>query len=279
MTFRSTRTASALKYVLLTGAAFLILSPLLFMIIGSLKPDEAVLSEAGTIKAFVPDSVSLQNYRDVIRRVPFGRYLFNSIWINGLIVLLGLMVNSTAGYALARLGWSARKRVLAMVIALMVIPFEAIAVPLFFQLSALGLRDTYLVQIAPFIANPLSIYLFYSFFLGLPKELEEAARVDGAGVWRTFFSIIVPNAKPVFAAVAIVTFLFSWGSYMWPLLMTSSEAVRPLPLGMATFFSLPPRAWGDILAFGVMLVLPVIAVFALFQRHFVRGIASTGIKG
>ena len=268
-----------LQHVLLAGAALVFLAPILFMLVGSLKPDARVLTEMGDWRALLPTEAGLQNYGDVLERVAFGRYLLNSILINGGIVLGGLVVNAFAGYALARLRWPGRKAVLALVLALLVIPFEAIAVPLFYQLTAIGWRDDYLVQIVPFIAYPLSIYLFYSFFLGMPRELEEAARVDGAGVLRTFFTIVLPNARAAFATVTIVTFLFFWGLYLWPLLMTTGEAVRPLPLGIATFYTLPPRQWGDILAFGVMMVLPVLAIFLLFQRWFVRGVATTGLKG
>ena len=232
------------SYVALTVCAMVFFAPIAIVIVGSLKPETQVLSEAGSWKAFLPDTVSLENYGDVFRRVPFGWYLFNSMLINGCIVVLGLLVNAFAGYALARLHWPGREKILMVVLALLIIPFEAIAVPLFYQLSALGWRDTYIVQIIPFIANPLSIYLFYTFFLGLPPELEEAARVDGASVSRTFLLIVIPNSKPVFATVAIVTFLFFWGMYLWPLLMTSGEDVRPLPLGIATFYTLPPIQWG-----------------------------------
>ena len=268
-----------LSYVVLSACAMVFVAPIAFMIIGSLKPETQVLSEAGSWKAFLPDRVSLENYRDVFRRVPFGWYLFNSILINGCIVVLGMVVNAFAGYALARLRWPGRNKALIFVLVLLIIPFEAIAVPLFYQLSALGWRDTYAVQIIPFIANPLSIYLFYIFFLGLPPELEEAARVDGASVARAFFQIVIPNSKPVFATVAIVNFLLYWGMYLWPLLMTTGTNVRPLPLGIAAFYTLPPIQWGDILAFGVMMVIPVLVVFVAFQRWFVRGVASTGMKG
>jgi len=232
-----------------------------------------------SLQALLPGAAGLQNYRDVFARIPFGRYLWNSALINGLIVGLGLIVNALAGYALARLRWRGRGMMLALVLALLVIPFEAIAVPLFYQLSALGWRNDYLVQVFPFVANPLAIYLFYSFFLGLPRELEEAARVDGAGIMRTFFVIVIPNAKPVFATVAIVSFLLYWGMYLWPLLMTVDDAVRPLPLAIASFYTLPPVQWGDILAFGVMMVAPVLVIFIAFQPWFVRGIATSGLKG
>ena len=266
-------------YALLLACTAVFFGPVLFMLSGSLKPDELVLAEAGTWQALVPESVSLDNYRSVIERVPFVSYMASSLAINGVIVGLGLMVNAFAGYALARLRWWGRNGVLVLVLALLVIPFEAIAVPLFYQLSWLGWRDDHLVQAIPFVANPLAIYLFYSFFLGLPRELEEAARIDGAGVLRTFFTIVIPNSAAAFASVAIVLFLLHWGMYLWPLLMTTSESVRPLPLGIATFYTLPPLAWGDILAFGVLMVLPVLVVFVVFQRWFVQGVASVGVKG
>ncbi len=268
-----------LAYVLLLACTALFFGPVLFMLAGSVKPDALVLAEAGTLRAFVPGSASLENYGSVFERVPFASYMASSLIINGLIVGLGLVVNAFAGYALARLRWWGRNAVLALVLALLVIPFEAIAIPLFYQVSWLGWRDDHLVQAIPFVANPLAIYLFYSFFLGLPRELEEAARIDGAGVLRTFLTIVVPNSRAAFASVAIVTFLFHWGMYLWPLLMTTSEQVRPLPLGIATFHTLPPLAWGDILAFGVLMVLPVLVVFVVFQRWFVQGVAWAGVKG
>lgn len=266
-------------YGLLLVMALAYLIPVWVMVAGSLKPDAQVLLEAGSLRGYFPADWSGQNYRDVFARVPFMRYLFNSTFITLSIVLCGLLVNSLAGYAFARMQWPGRDRLLLIVIALMIIPLEAIAVPLFYEVTLLGWRNTYLVQIVPFISNAFSIYLFYTFFLGLPKELEEAARIDGAGMWRIFFVIVVPNAKPVFAAVAILTFLTQWGSFLWPLMVTHSEAVRPLPLGIAAFYTLPPLQWGDIFAFGVMMVLPVLLIFLVFQRWFVRGVATTGVKG
>ena len=270
---------TALVYLLLVAMAILFLLPIAMMLAGSLKPDAQVLMEAGTWRGYFPAQVNLQNYRDVFSRVPFLRYLFNSVFITTTIVMTGLVVNSLAGYALARLQWPGRDRFLLLVIALMIIPLEAIAVPLFYEVTLLGWRNTYLVQIIPFIANAFSVYLFYVFFLGLPKEFEEAARIDGAGPWRIFYSIVVPNARPVFATVAILTFLTQWGAFLWPLMVTHSEAVRPLPLGIAAFYTLPPLQWGDIFAFGVMMVTPVLLIFIFFQRWFVKGVATTGIKG
>jgi multiple sugar transport system permease protein len=273
------RLINALIHAGLLLLALAFIAPILLMVIGSLKPDAQVLIEAGSLKAFFPDAISLQNYRDVFARVDFGHYLFNSLLINTSIVAIGLVVNPLAGYAFARMQWRGRDRIFALVLMVMIVPLEAIAVPLFYQVTLLGWRDTYVVQIIPFIANAFSIYLFYTFFLGLPRELEEAARIDGAGSLKTFIAIIVPNAKPVFATVAILTFLTQWGAFLWPLMVTSGEAVRPLPLEIAAFYTLPPLQWGDIFAFGVMMMAPILILFFLFQRWFVRGVAATGIKG
>lgn len=279
MIYLYTKLRSLISYIVLFSLAGLFISPMLLMLIGSVKPEARVLSEAGSLLAFVPGDWNLQNYRDVFARVDFARYLFNSLLITSLIVLLGLLVNSMAAYAFARLQWRGRRLLFALVLAILILPLEAIAVPLFYQVSMWGWRDTYIVQILPFIANAFSIFLFYTFFLSLPRELEDAARIDGAGTSRIFFTIIIPNSKPAFATVAILTFLTQWGVFLWPLMVTSSESVRPLPLAISTFYTLPPLRWGDIFAFSVMMVLPVLLVFWFFQRWFIRGVASTGIKG
>ena len=268
-----------LRYLGLLILALLFVAPILFMLSGSFKPDAQVLTDAGSWQALLPSNLDLHNYRDVFARVNFSRYLLNSLFITGMVVLLGLVVNSLAGYGFARLVWRGRNTVLALVLAILILPLEAIAVPLFYEVTLFGWRNTYLVQILPFVANAFSIYLFYTFFLGLPRELEEAARIDGAGTLRTFLTIIVPNSKPVFATVAILTFLTQWGVYLWPLMVTSGEEVRPLPLAIATFYTLPPLQWGDIFAFGVMMVLPILLVFLFFQRWFIQGVVSSGIKG
>jgi multiple sugar transport system permease protein len=266
-------------WLALTGLATVFVAPIGLMVAGSLKADDRVLPEAGDARAFLPEDPGLENYRDVFDRVPFGRYLLNSALITSCVVIGGLFVNSMAGYALVRLPWRGRAMLLAAVGAVMIVPLEAIAVPLFFLAARTGLRDTYLVQILPFVANAFSIHLFAVWFRALPREMEEAARIDGAGAVRTFFTIVVPNSKPVFASVAILTFLVQWGAFLWPLMVTAGERVRPLPLAIASFHTLPPLQWGDIFAFGVMMTLPVVLLFVLLQRWFVRGVATAGIKG
>ena len=275
----SARTRSLLTYALLTAALAVYLAPVFIMLAGSLKPDARVLAEAGTWKAFVPQPASFENYRDVFGRVAFARYLFNSVFITGAIVAGAVFINSMAAYSFARLRWRGAKAAFLLVLALLILPLEAIAVPLFYQVTLLGWRDTYWAQIVPFVANPFAIYLFYSFFLRMPRELEEAARIDGAGPFRIYWQVVLPNARPAIAAVTITLFLFYWQSYLWPLMVTIGDDVRPLPVGIAVFHTLPPRQWGDIMAFGVMMVAPVLVVFFIFQRWFIRGLVTSGLKG
>lgn len=265
--------------VAVAACALVYLGPVLLLAVGALKPDARVLAEAGGPLALVPAGASLDNFADVLDRVPFGRYLASSLWIAAWIVAAGLAVNAPAGYALARLPFPGRRLALGLVLALLVVPFEAICVPLFFQMTWLGLRDTYTVQVLPFVANAFSVYLFYSFFRATPRELEEAARVDGAGPFGVFWRVVAPNAGPVFATVAVLTLLTQWGSFLWPLMVTVGERVRPLPVGLAAFHTLPPRMWGDIFAFCLMMAAPVLVLFLLFQRWFVRGAVESGIKG
>ena len=260
-------------------AAVVWVAPVAIMVMASLKPDASVLPEAGSWRALFPSEITWRNYSDMLSRSDFWRLALNSLLIVGGIVAGGVIVNGLCGYALARLRWPGRSLVMGAVLALLVLPLESIAVPLFHQATRLGWRDTYTVQIVPFVANALSIHLFYSFFAGLPRELEESARLDGAGPWRTLWSVILPNARPVLATVTIVNFLLYWGLYIWPLLVTSGPDVRPLPLGLAVFRTLPPLQWGDLMAFAVAMVAPVIVVFLVFQRWFVRGVAATGRKG
>lgn len=266
-------TSGALLVVATVG----FLGPLWFMLAGSLRQNEKVLTLGW--QAFLPIEPTLANYRAVFRQLDFTHFLLNSLLIVGSVVVAGLLVNSMAGYALARLRWRGREAVLAMIVVLLIIPYESVVVPLFFEMTVTGWTNSFRAQIVPFIANPFAIYLFYTFFNSLPRELEEAARVDGAGPWRTFFLIIAPLAKPAYAAVAILTFLLHWGFFLWPLMVTRGPEFQPLPVALGYFSSNKPVQWGDIMAFGTLMVLPVLAVFLAFQKWFVRGIAMTGVKG
>ena len=266
-------------YVGMALLAVIFLVPLLFEFVGSIKPNDRVLSEGNSWRAFVPTAITFENYGDALARADLARLFINSLIITSSIVVAGIVVNSLFGYALARMTFRGRGLLVGIVVALIIIPFQAIAIPLFFMMAKIELLDTYQVQIVPFIASPFFTFLFYTFFLSIPKELEEAARVDGAGPLTIFWRVVVPLARPVYATVAILSFLFAWGELLWPVLVTRGPEVRPLPLGIAVFQTLPPVQWGDIMAFATVMTLPLLVVFLAFQDAFVRSVARTGIKG
>ena len=275
-------------YLVMTLLAIFFLFPIVFMLVSSIKNNETqVMADMSSLYAFVPrGELGLQNYTDVFAQLDFGQLMFNSVLIVGATVLAGLAINSLMAYALARLRFKGRGLLLGVVVALIIIPFEAVAVPLLLLVNRLPWfggattwLDTYHVQVIPFIADAFSIFLFYQFFIGLPRDLEEAALVDGASLFRIFWSIVLPLSRPVFATVAILQFLTHWGDFLWPLMVTRGPEVRPLMIGMQQFFGLDPKIWGDIMAFSSMITIPVLIVFLLFQKWFVQSVASTGIKG
>ncbi len=270
----------ALGYGVLILLALFFIFPIAFMIVGSFKADTSVIADSGSLKAFVPQPfVGLENFQQAAERGNFWISFRNSAIISAGIVFGGLLVNSLFGYALARVPFRGKRVILLLVVALIIVPFETLAVPLLLMMAELGWTDTLHAQIIPFLAQPLYVFLFYSFFLGIPRELEEAAKIDGAGAITTFFRIAAPLAKPAYAAAGILMFLASWGQYLWPVMITRSIEARPLPMGIAEFQGLPPRDWGDIMAYAAMMVVPLLIVFIIFQRQFVRGVATSGLKG
>jgi len=277
-----------LNYLLMSLLAIFFLFPIVFMVISSLKANEnQLLQDVTTVRAFIPyDDISLQNYNDAFQRFPFGLYLFNSLFIVTCIVVLGLLVNSLIAYALARMPFPGRKLILIIIVALVVIPFESVAVPLLLLVNQLPWFNgattwinSYQVQIIPFIADAFSIFLFYQFFIDIPRDIEEAAFVDGASRLRIYWQLIVPLSRPVFITVAIWQFLVHIGDFLWPLMVTRGDTYRPLMVGMRFFFGQAPLHWGDIMAFASMITILILIVFLLFQRWFLRSAAFAGITG
>ncbi|GAA3005889.1 carbohydrate ABC transporter permease [Streptosporangium longisporum] len=278
-----------LTYLPLTLFALVFCLPIVFMLMSSLKPDEQIFGDLETARAFLPvGDISLDNYAKVFDTVPAGRFMLNSVIVTAGIVLLGFLVNSLAGFALARLRWRFGPLVLTLVIATLVLPFETIAVPLLFWVSKLpwltsngfevGWLDTYRVQIVPFIANGFSIFLFRQHFTSIPTELDEAARIDGCNWWTIYRRVAVPLSGPVFATVGLLTALPAWNSYLWPLMTVQDEKKRTVLIGVQYFFQLD-IAWGQIMAYSSMITIPVLILFFAFQRAFMTSIASTGLKG
>ena len=270
----------ALDYLLMTLLAAFFLFPVVIMLVSSFKPDDAlIMRHMSSGLAFVPTEVSLKNYHDVFANVAFLKALRNSVLIVGSIVAIGLFVNSLIAYGLARFRFRGRALLVSLVIALIIIPFESIAVPLLLIVNRFGWLDTLYVQVIPFIADAFSIFLFYQFFIQVPRDLEEAAVVDGASRFRIYWSVVLPLSRPIIATVTILLFLRHWGQLLWPVMVARSAEVRPLTVAMQQFFGQQPREWGQIMAFAAMITIPVLIVYLLFNRWFVQSIASSGVKG
>jgi multiple sugar transport system permease protein len=281
------------RYAAMIFLAFLFLFPVVYMFVSSLKPDQQLLSDTNSLRAFLPvGDISLDNYSGVFDRVPAGRFLFNSILVSAVTVTVGLIINSMAGFAIARMRWRGQGLALTITIATLIVPFETIAIPMLFLVSRLpsiafeggipvfetGWLNTYQVQILPFAANAFSIFLFVQFFKSLPVELDEAARMDGAGFFTIYRRIIMPLSGPVVATVAILTFLPIWNSYLWPLMVTQTEDSRPVMVGVSFFFQMNV-AWGELMAYLSLITIPVLILFLALQRTFVESIAASGVKG
>ncbi|MBV1787627.1 carbohydrate ABC transporter permease [Marinobacterium sp. D7] len=280
-------------YLLLVAFGYVFLFPLLFMLVSSLKPEQEIFADLYSIRAILPvGELSLENYRQVFAKSDVLLYFRNSVLITSATVVLGLFVNSLLAFTLSRLEWSGRKYVLSAVIALMIIPLEAIVVPLLLLVSKLPtigweqgmlvLKSSWLntleVQILPFVANSFFIFLFYQFFRDIPKDFDEAAELDGATPFQIYRHIIVPMSGPVFATVAILHFLLMWNQYIWPIMAVQGEDARPVMPGIQIFFG-RQTGWGEIMAYASFVTLPVLAVFLAFQKMFVRSLAGAGIKG
>lgn len=280
MTRRSER--FLLVVVAIAVAAF-VLAPLFLMFATSLKADEnQILRDLGNSRAFwvSPGEMSLENFRQVLSNTTFPilRYLLNSTIIVVSIVVVGIFVNSLAAFALARMKFKGRDLVIMLVVALIIIPMESVAIPLLLMMAEVGWVDTYRAQIVPFIAHPFSIFLFYQFFSAIPKDLDEAAYVAGASKLRTYWSVIMPLSLPTIATVAILQSLEYWNAYLWPLMVTRGSDARPVSLALAQYFGTPPPIWGDVMAFSVLMSLPILVVYFAFQRWFIQSTIGAGIK-
>jgi multiple sugar transport system permease protein len=279
----------AVRYAVLTLVAVVFAFPLVFMLVSSLKPDDQLLRDTASLRAFLPvGDLSLENYAAAFDRAPVGTFILNSVIVTGVTVVLSLFICSLAAFAFVFLRWTGRDLVLSIILATLIVPFETIAIPLLLVVSklpwlgldgfSLGWLNTYRVQIVPFIADGLTIFLFVQYFKDLPNDLVEAARVEGASNWQIYRKIVMPLSGPILATAAILKFLVMYNQYLWPLMVVQEEGRRPVMVGLQYFFQLN-RAWGEIMAYLSMITVPVLAFYLYMQRAFIASIASTGVKG
>jgi multiple sugar transport system permease protein len=263
-------------YLVLTLALLLVITPFVWMVLGSVKTS-AELRQVPP--SWFPENPTMDNFRSLFSRLSFGRYFFNSTVVAVVVTAANLIFCSMVGYALAMLNFRGKKVIFALILGTLMIPGVVTFVPLFVLVANLGLVNTLPGLFLPFLVGPFGVFLMRQFIMGLPKDLVEAARIDGAGELAIFGRIILPLLTPALATLGILTFLGSWNNFLWPLVVAQSEETYTLPVALALVSTGQNQTdYGLLLAGATVVVLPVLLVFLFFQRHFIQGIASTGLK-
>jgi multiple sugar transport system permease protein len=262
-------------HLVLIPVALLMLTPLAWMVITSIQTP----SEARQFPPVFPSGIHWQNYADAIHAAPFGRFFLNSFLVTAATVLGNLVLCSLAGYAFARLRFFGRDVLFVLLLATLMIPFQVVMIPIFLIMRHLGLVDSLGALILPNLVTPFGIFLMRQFFRTLPIELEEAARIDGCSRLGVLVRIVLPLSGPALATLAVITFLWNWNDFLWPLVVIQSESNMTLQLGLSTFQGAHSTAWTLLMAGNVLAVLPMLLVFLLAQRQFVDSIAASGVKG
>lgn len=267
---------SILVYAILILYAITTLVPFLWALSSSFKTLQEIVG--GTIN-FIPKQFTLDNYRQIfIEQELFPRWMFNSIFIAVIGTALNLLFNSMAGYALARLRFPGKKALFITILAVLMIPAQVTMIPNYLILKELGWLNSYQGMIVPAMINATFIFMMRQFFINFPKELEEAAEMDGLSKLGTFFKIVLPLARPALAAQAIFVFMGSWNDFMRPLIVMTDIEMFTLPLGLNTFKGQYVSYWNYIMAASMVFTLPVLLIYAFFNRYFIKGISFTGGK-
>ncbi|MCP3804109.1 carbohydrate ABC transporter permease [Allokutzneria sp. A3M-2-11 16] len=260
-------------FLLATVLAALTVFPLLWMVTGAFKGPGEV---GGT--NLLPQSPTLDNFDYVFTQVPFLRYLLNSFFVSAVVTVIALFFHSMAAYALARLRFPGRDRIFLFIFATLLITFPAVLVPLFVIVRELGMLNSYAGLIVPAIFNAFGIFLLRQFYITLPTELEEAAKIDGAGYWRIYFSVILPLSRPIMSALAVFFFLANWNSFIWPLVITGDQELNVVQLGIASFQQQYSGKWEYVITAAAVAAVPTMLLFVFFQRQIVESIKTAGIK-
>jgi multiple sugar transport system permease protein len=271
-----------LGLALLSALALSMMIPFLWMMATSLKTN----AEAFTVPpTFLPTQFRWENYQFLFTRAPFGRYLINSLIVTGTTVFGQLLVCSMAAYAFARLSWMGRDSIFIAYLATMMIPFQVTLIPTYLIVRSFGWLDTYWGLIVPGLGSAYGVFLLRQSFLAVPRDLQDAARIDGASEWQIYWRIFMPLVSPTLATLGVFTFMGTWTDLLWPLLVVSggNRDLRTLELGLAYFQAGFPgwfqTNWPQVMAGALVVLAPVVLVYILAQRYFVRGITLTGIKG
>jgi multiple sugar transport system permease protein len=255
--------------------ALSVLLPIVWMVLTAFKPEKDIVTFPPVLW---PRELTLEHFAEVWKRLPFARLYLNTIIFAGSVTIFSLLFDSMAAYALARIEFRGRNVVLLLVIVLLMLPFQVTLIPLYDMLNSIGLTNTLPGLIVPRLTNAFGIFFLRQFFLSLPKDIEEAARVDGAGEWRIYARVIMPLSKPALLTLALFHFQYNWNDLLWPLIMSSDVQNATLPAGLSLFMGQHVVEYGLLMAGSLLSLLPVVAFFLVIQRSFVAGIATTGLK-
>jgi multiple sugar transport system permease protein len=263
-------------YVLLAAMTLVTVAPFVWMIGTALKTQQEIFVYPPTLW---PAEPQWGNFAAVLDRVPFLRFYWNSVVVTVVITVTQVVTSALAGYAFARIEFPLKNAVFVLFLATLIIPNQVTMLPLFLLVSRLGWIDTYQALTVPFLANAFAVFFLRQFFLTVPRELEEAATIDGAGRMRVLFTIVLPLARPALATIALFIFLGEWDNYLWPLIVTNSQEMRTLPIGLRFFVEESGSQLHLMMAGAVMAVAPILLLFFMAQKQFIEGIAMTGSKG
>jgi multiple sugar transport system permease protein len=268
--------ARIVLHAILVAGLLVVVGPFLWMLLSSVKPEAEIRRVPPT---WWPETFTLDHYDELFSRLDFPRYFTNSVVVAVAVTLGNLLFCSALGYALTKLRFAGRRALFALVLGTLMVPGMVTFVPQFVLVSNMGLANSYAGLILPFLAGPFGVFLMRQYLLSIPDDLVEAARVDGAGELRIFARVVLPLCRPALATLGILTFLTSWNSFLWPLVVATTEDHYTLPVALALYSVGQNRIdLGLTLAGAAVVVLPVLVVFLFLQRHFLRGIATTGLK-
>lgn len=269
-----------IRVLLLILLAGIVLVPTIWVIAASFMDDKDIFASLSPVswKAFIPVHATIANYISSFRRFPLARFLLNSGIVSIATVAFGLLVNSLAAYSLARFDYPGRKVIFGLVLVAMMMPFEALIIPLYLECKALGLLNTYYVLILPGIANGFSIFLLRQFFLELPQSLEESAIMDGASYLKIYWSIFLPLSKPAMITAGLLQLVATWNAFFWPLVAVNAKNLTVFQVGLVYYKNQFRPAWGDLFAASTVGMVPIALIFLLLQKYFIKGIALTGTK-
>ncbi|MBB3590638.1 multiple sugar transport system permease protein [Rhizobium sp. BK529] len=253
--------------------ALMILFPLLWMVSIAFKTQAEAFSPN-----LIPSEPTLENFEYVLTGVPFIRYMANSFFVSASVTIIALFFHTMAGYALARLRFPGREIIFLAIFSTFLVSLPVIIVPLFVIVRAMGMLNTYAGLIVPSIFNAFGIFLLRQYYLSLPREIEEAAIVDGAGYWRIYWSIILPLSRPIMSALAILFFLANWNAFLWPLTVASKADLWVVQVGIANFKSQYSASWNYMMAASTIVAIPTLVLFIIFQRQIMDSLKTSGLK-